>query len=367
MTRRVLVIHSRVGGGHLSAARALAAALDATGEARTRLVDVYLDCGRFPATLFPSMYARLTRHAPLGWALLYHGTSRRLDTTRLLRPLVASGLRRVLADDQSDMVVSVVPMVNGVLSRLAKPARLEVVFTDWHAVHPFWLAPGVDHYTAATESARQACVDMGVPAEAVDVVGLPVRPEFAAGQPADPSAFGLEPGRFTVLVMVGAEGSLRTVRNLRYLVRHLVESQVLVVCGRNTALRRRVEALPSRVPLRALGFVENVAGLMRAADVLVTKAGGLTLAEAFCCEVPVVVHDLLPGQEAGNLAYALQHQAVLYAPRPASLAATVTALQADPERRSALAARARRLVRTDAAARIASAILDRAAVGGALA
>ena len=62
------------------------------------------------------------------------------------------------------------------------------------------------------------------------------------------------------------------------------------------------------MPLHALGFVDNVAELMRAADMLVTKAGGLTLAEAFCCGVPVVVHDVLPGQEAGNLEYVLQPQ-----------------------------------------------------------
>src|SRR5262249_23530187 len=149
------------------------------------------------------------------------------------------------------------------------------------------------------------CIRYGAAPEAVEVIGLPVRPEFSL--PRDPAAradvlprVGLDPGRLTVLVMVGAEGSPRALHNVAYLARQPRDAQLLVISGRNEALRRQVEALG----VRAVGFVDNVAELMRAADLLVTKAGGLTLAEAFCSGIPVVIHDLLPGQEAGNLAYA---------------------------------------------------------------
>src|SRR5439155_24536726 len=101
-------------------------------------------------------------------------------------------------------------------------------------------------------------------------------------------------------------------------------AEMVVVCGRNEGLRARVAKLPARMPLRALGLVDNVAELMRSAEVLVTKAGGLTLAEAFCCGVPVVVHDVLPGQEAGNLEYVLARQAVEYAPTATRLSQLVT-------------------------------------------
>jgi processive 1,2-diacylglycerol beta-glucosyltransferase len=253
--------------------------------------------------------------------------------------------------------------VNGVVAECVHP--FEVVLTDWHSVHRFWVAPGVDHYTTPTESARLDCIRYGAPASAVEVVGLPVRRAFAL--PFDPaerarclSGLGLDPRRFTVLMMVGAEGSPGALRNVARLARTaLSEAQLVVVCGRNATLRRRVEALPRNVPVRALGFVDNVAELMRSADVLVTKAGGLTLAEAFCCGVPVVVHDLLPGQEAGNLAYVLGEHAVEYAPRPAQLARTVKALQSDPARRADLVAQARRLARPQAADEIADGLLAR--------
>ena len=337
-----------------------------------RLVDAYVDCGRFPVTRFPWAYARLARHHPRLWALLYAGTQFGLDPRYVIGPFLRAGLKRLFAEERPDVVVSTLPVVNGLLAREANHrARIEVVLTDWHSVHPFWVARGVDHYTAPTESARQDCLRFGAQPEVVDVVGIPVRREFAGGVSPDErrlmrsqclSSLGLEPRRFTVLAMVGAEGSPRSLRNVAQLAAAdlQADAQLVVVCGRNDELRQRVERLPARVPLKALGFVEDGANLMRAADLLVTKAGGLTLAEAFCCAVPVVIHDVLPGQEAGNLEYVLQHGAVAYAPRPRALIQVVAELASDARKREELGRRGAQLARPHAAAQIVENLLARA-------
>ena len=174
--RRVVVVYSRVGGGHLSAARALAAELEATGEATTKIVDAYVECGRFPLTLFPAAYARLARHHPRLWSMVYHG-SQGLDPKRILGPFLRRGFRRLMTAERPDLVVSVLPGINGLLAEAADyvDARLEVVLTDWHSVHQFWVAAGVSHYTTPTESARQDCIRFGAQASAIDVLGIPVR------------------------------------------------------------------------------------------------------------------------------------------------------------------------------------------------
>src|SRR5215216_4311989 len=161
--RRVLIVHSRVGGGHLSAARALAEELESTGEAYTRLIDAYVDCGRFPVTMFPAAYARLARNHPRLWWTVYHATDTRVDPKHVLRPFLSRGVTRVLQEYQPDLVVSVLPAVNGVLAQASARtgARLEVVLTDWHSVHRFWVARGVQHYTVPTTSARADCVRFG--------------------------------------------------------------------------------------------------------------------------------------------------------------------------------------------------------------
>jgi UDP-N-acetylglucosamine:LPS N-acetylglucosamine transferase len=341
--------------------------LESTRQATARLVDAYLDCGRFPVTLFPAAYARLARNHARLWAALYHGSNTSLDPTRVLRPFLRAGFRTLMTLERPDLVVSVVPVVNGVLVEAteAAHARLEVVLTDWHSVHRFWVAPGVDHYTAPTDSARKDCIRFGAPAAKVDVVGIPVRRAFSAhvGRHSEPtrdlSELGLNPGKFTILAMVGAEGSPRALRNIAQLAQLELDAQLVVVCGRNDVLRQRVQRLPARMPLHALGFVEKVAELMRGADVLVTKAGGLTLAEAFCSRVPVVVHDVLPGQEAGNLEYVLRQGAVRYAPHPSALTRVVSELIAHPMERRALAERGAALARPDAAQRIVRGMLAR--------
>jgi processive 1,2-diacylglycerol beta-glucosyltransferase len=344
--RRVLLVYARVGGGHLSAARALAEEFEAHGS-QTRLVDAYLECGQFPLTLFPKAYAELARHHPRLWSVLYRG-SNRLDPKLVLGPFLRAGLRQVAREEQPDVIVSVLPVVNGLL---AEVGRTEVVLTDWHAVHRSWVAGGVAHYTAPTESAASDCVLYGAPPGAVDVVGIPVRSMFASPAPRTTRE------RFTVLVMVGAEGSPRAIDNVRALLG--LEIDVQVVCGRNVQLLNQVQALTGRARLQAFGFVENVAELMRSCDVLVTKAGGLTLAEAFACGAPVVVYDVLPGQEAGNLAYALAHQAVLHSHSPPELALHVAALRDDADKRAQLAKNGARLARPYAAEEIVSAVLRR--------
>jgi UDP-N-acetylglucosamine:LPS N-acetylglucosamine transferase len=366
--RRVVVVYSRVGGGHLSAARALAEELESTGEATAKIVDAYVECARFPVTLFPAAYARLARRHPRLWSMVYNG-SQGLDPKRVLGPFLRSGFRRLMAQERPDLVVSVLPGVNGLLAEAtdAFDARLEVVLTDWHSVHRFWVAPGVAHYTTPTESARQDCIRFGAPESAIAVVGIPVRRAFAAESSKDRERrlsltrrkLGLEPTRFTVLAMVGAEGSPRALENIARLAQLDKDFQMVVVCGRNAVLRRHVEQLQARTRLLAVGFVENVAELMSAADVLVTKAGGLTLAEAFCRAVPIVVHDVLAGQEAGNLAYVLQREAVEYAPNPPELTRLITELYADPVRRAALAERGAQLARPAAAQHIAHDLLGR--------
>jgi UDP-N-acetylglucosamine:LPS N-acetylglucosamine transferase len=352
-------VHSRVGGGHLSAARALATELEATGRCTARLVDAYVDSGRWPVTRFPTLYAKLARHHPLLWSLLYSSTSHQLmSPSWVIAPFLRRGLRRRLRRERPDVVVSALPVVNGLLAGAAAKvgARLEVVLTDWHSVHPFWQAHGVDYYTTPTESARADCIRFGAPPGAIDVVGIPIRREFAVQR-----APGKRRDGFTVLAMVGAEGSPRALRNIAALASSDLDAQLIVVCGRNSELRQQVEQLPARLPLRlkTLGFVEDVAELMRSADVLVTKAGGLTLAEAFCCRVPVVIHDVLAGQEAGNLEYVLAHDAVEYALTPAMLVRAVGELASDPARRARLVERGAALARPDAARQIAANVLRR--------
>ena len=250
--KRVLLVYSRVGGGHLSAARALAAELEATGQATTRLVDIYVEGGRFPVTRFPALYAWMARSQPRLWWMVYRASEGSLiqDPQRVLRLFLRSRLRRLLDEERPDLIVSVLPGVNGVLAQTG--VRLEVVLTDWHSVHRLWVARGVTHYAAPTESARADCIKFGAAPSAVEVVGIPVRRDF--GLPATHASAA----RFRILAMVGAEGSPHALRNLAQLAQQDLDAELIVVCGRNKNLRRELATQERRHRTHVFGFVNNM-------------------------------------------------------------------------------------------------------------
>ncbi len=353
---RALIVYSRVGGGHLAAARAIAEALEATGRLGARLADAYVDYGRFPVTQFPRIYARLARYHPRLWSLVYHASARGVRPDAVLGRFVRPGLRRLMETQRPTVVVSVLPAINELLVEASGHvgARVEVVLTDWHLVHKLWVGEGVDHYTTPTESARLDCIRFGASPSVVDVVGIPVQRPFT-----ECSQVLARHRTFTILAMVGAEGSPRAMRNMTALARAELDAQLVVVCGRNQEMRRRLERIRARMPMRVLGFVDDMAALMRSADLLITKAGGLTLAEAYCCELPVVIHDVLPGQEAGNLEYVRRAGAAEHSSNPRELVRIVSGLATDPVRRARLAESGARLARPHAAAQIAANILAR--------
>ena len=362
-----------MGGGHQSAANALAAAFESAqpGAVRVHVADLYLDHARFPVTRFPALYAWLAANHRHAWQAFFHATNAhvpRLDAPTLaLRPFLMPRLKALISEMQPSIVVSVLPAVNGLLAAAVRSSRcgasVEVVLTDWYDVHQMWVSSGVSHYTAPTEPARQDLIRYGVDPSLIDVVGIPVRPEFASPTvDSDERArtlaeLGLRPERFTVLAMVGAEGSPRALAHLQALLAEDLDAQIVVVCGRNERLKRRLEAVPTHGTVRVLGYTAAVAALMRSADLLVTKAGGVTLAEAFACGVPTVVYDALPGQEVGNKEFAVREGAIEFA--DADLFGVVRALRAAEPRRLHLAERARLLARPDAAPRIVRAMLAR--------
>ena len=372
---RVQILTSVVGGGHRSVARALADALAELGrpELEFWVDDLYVDLARFPASRFPELYAAVTRRYPRIWRAIFRLTDRppRGGWIELLGDqLGGPRLGRLLARRRPEAVVSTLPGVNGFVARSLAHNRLrpnlEVIVTDWADVHSSWVSGGVTHYTVPSQAAARTCRRAGVSAAAITVVGLPVRRQFSDASPtlearrAARDGLGLPAERFVLLAMIGTEGSAGALAHLRALAQVPLDADIVVVCGRNQRLRRQVGGLTSPNRLRALGFVEEVAELMRAADLLVTKPGGVTLAEAFCCGVPVLAFDPLPGQEEANARFAVEHGAAELAATPRHLAELAAELRWSPPRRAELVRGGATLARPTAARDAAEAIVRRA-------
>jgi UDP-N-acetylglucosamine:LPS N-acetylglucosamine transferase len=358
----------------MSVAQALSHALTSLPDVDVKVGtdDLYLNLGRFPTSRFPWFYATVTRRFPRVWRFIYDVTNRPPSGPRYnwIGDIVGGPkLADLIAKRRPDAVVTVLPGTTGFLARSVLrsgvPANVEVVVTDWADIHLGWASTFAAQYTVPTANVVGTLTDVGIPASSVDMHGFLVREQFARveqGPDAKRRArerLGLPTDRFLILAMAGTEGSPAALAHLGAVARTPLDADILVVCGRNRRLYRRIQRLKGANRIVPLAFVQNVADLMVASDVLLTKTGGVTLAEAFCCGLPVLAFDPLPGQEEGNARYVVAFGAAELATSPAHLATLAAELRWSPVRREALCENGLKLASPGAATATARAMVQR--------
>src|SRR3990170_2318250 len=363
----VLIPTASYGSGHNAAARCLAAAFERAG-ARATVVDHFRELVH---PLFDrasrALYYAMLRRAPFLWGAGYAlGDWMRSDSpfTFGVTRIGAERLAALLARLAPDAVVTVHATPAAALSALvargaAVPPHTTVV-TDFVA-HSQWIAPRIDRYCVAALEVKHEFVARGTPGERIVVTGIPVRAEFA--EPVNPlaarQAFGLAPGVPVVLAMAGSQGAFGRLPDVaRALGRLERPVQGVLVAGRDAGLRARLERLTAGTAVRTLGYVGEVRRLMAAADLLVSKAGGMTLAEAMAAGLPLLAYGSLPGQERRNERFAARSGIALIARSPRELAQALARALDAPALRERMRLRMSRLGRPDATARIVELVLE---------
>ena len=323
MIKRILLLISDTGGGHRSAANAIVAALDQTrfgphGEplkVEHRIEDVASHCS-FPLSQLGPAYSAALRFAPPLYGALYHATNgkrRFRSVIRFCEPLYRRRLRDLFRSYRPDVIVSVHPLLNHAALRARADADMNdvpvlTVITDLGRVHEGWLVPEVDAVVVPAREVYHRARERGVPEEKLYLLGHPVHPKFedvSETKAQIRAQLGLPADKTIALLMAGGEGGGKLLPTTLALAKSRLPLHLVVVTGRNASLRTKLDELAPTLamPMTILGYCDNVPALMRSADLLVTKAGPGTIAEASLAEVPVVVYDFIPGQERGNLDY----------------------------------------------------------------
>jgi processive 1,2-diacylglycerol beta-glucosyltransferase len=276
----------------------------------------------------------------------------------------ATNLRPLLQQMRPDVVICTHAFPCGVMAEYKKqfadaPPVVGVV-TDF-VVHAFWIHNNIEAYAVATPEMRATLIARGIPRDRIVVSGIPVRSDFSQRSPdacALRERLGLPHDRQTVLLMGGGLGIGPLESMMHALDRVQAPLCAVAIVGRSARSEQRVLEYAHRVsyPVRVVRFVNNVHEYMHAADVLITKPGGLTSAEALVAQVPTVLFKPLPGQEERNTRYLVQRRAALRAKNPADLTRTVEALLLSEEKRSTMRAAMAQLGKPDAAAQISAMI-----------
>lgn len=335
---RVLLVSAAMGEGHDAAGRAVAAAVaELWPDATVEWVDVLAALGHGTDSLFDRIYAGSVEHWPWLYEYYYGSLWRRPWFARAAKRFIGAWAGRrlepLLARSRPDLVLSTFPMGSTGLEWLRRHRRLAVPTGAWicdFAPHPSWVHAGLDLNLVMHDVAVRPAQD-AVPGAVVAVSAPPVSSWFRPGsRSAARHRLDLPDAMLCAVVSCGSLGFGRVGDTVQELLDGDPRWQVVVVSGRNdrqhAELARR---FGDRQRVRVLGWVENMAELMTAADLVVTNAGGATALEALACGRAVVLHNPIAGHGRANAALLAEAGLVRVCSTPGELADLVRELADD--------------------------------------
>ncbi len=361
----ILFLFSDTGGGHRSAAEAIIEAfeLEFPAQATMEMVDIFKQYAPRPLNLAPVVYPTLSK-MPTVWKIGYHisdGKYRTRFAYSMMWPYLRSSLRRLFREHPADLVVSVHQLINTPVSRAVKKTGVPfmTVVTDLVSTHAAWFCPAANRIIVPTDAAYLRGLSMGIQPDQMEIAGLPVANRFCQpkGDPRELRARLGWPQDIPLILLVGGGEGMGPLAETAYAIDAArLPAGLVVIAGRNKGLKEKLEAHPWKIPAKIYGFVTEMPDFMRAADVLVTKAGPGTISEAFIAGLPLILYSKMPGQEDGNVDYVVNKKAGVWAPEPAFVVKTLRNWLDHPQLLSDTAEISHQLARPDAARQIARAL-----------
>lgn len=371
---KILILSASVGGGHLRAAEAMELALRQTApEAAIRNIDVLTLANKAFRRIYGKGYLDFANRAPHFLGYVYDLLDRPKDKEGEFEPdrlrvalekLNMQPFLKLLQSESWDMVVNTHFLPAEIIGSLRSSGRISVpqvtVTTDF-MTHRLWLQEPCEHYFAATAEGAVYLNSWGVQRERISVTGIPIHPVFCRrkGRSECLEAQGLRGDRPIVLLLSGGfgVGPIETILQAALTVESPMD--VVVVCGRNEELSRRLarQQPPRRHRVKILGYTSDIDELMAVADVVISKPGGLTSAEALARGSVLAIVNPIPGQESRNSDYLLENGAAVKIGPVATLSYKIDTLLNDPKRLARLKANSRKLGRPRAAFAVAEKVL----------
>ncbi|MGI8956409.1 MAG: MGDG synthase family glycosyltransferase [Chthoniobacterales bacterium] len=338
MEKRILILTAGFGEGHNSAARGMRNGLAAVsgGLAVVEMHDVFSETFGFANDWARHGYLAMINRAPRAWGWFY----RQLDGRDNYHSQVSwlfmakSSLSQLLVRFQPTAVVSVYPayshMLGTILGGAPASFRQIVCITDSITVNAIWFRCASDLFLVPNEQTAAVLAAAGLPDEKVRVTGFPVTPKFAElGELRQPPVANGE-RRILYMINAGGRAAPEIIRGLS----RLPNVHLTVTVGRDEPLRRTVEGVNTEMERKfeIVGWSDQLPRLMLESHLLISKAGGATVQETIAAKCPMIISQIVPGQEEGNARLIEESRAGLVATTPAAIIAAVERAFADDAR-----------------------------------
>ena len=365
---QILFLMSDTGGGHRAACRAIESALHECYPNRFtfEFVDVWKECTPFPLNTVPRSAARWIEINPAGFSAMFRIWDRLFQTrwwSALYCRQMFSRMRRLYREHPADIIICahaafVRPAIYALRKlRIDKP--FITIITDYAWPQVLWYDRTVDLCLVPTEAALHRGLSLGMNPSQIVPTGPPIHPKFCKIDISPAEArerLGWKLNERTVLMIGGGDGTGPLVSTARALDKRLPSCQLTIVTGHNGAVKSKLESMKWKRAVHIYGFVDDIEVMMRASDVLITKAGPATITEAAVLGLPIVMNTAIKYQESPNVEFVVKHGAGVYAPGPKKTAECVAHLLETDGALEALSRGARTIAQPDAIWKIADQI-----------
>lgn len=338
--KNILVVTASMGSGHNKAANAVAEAIKRKYPVnKINVIDFMSTETAYFNSLVKDIYLKMLDHTPSVYEFFYKFTS---DSTKgstiqsVFAHAMKKDMRELIKKYEADMVICTHPFPCAAASYLKQTGEINIplitVMTDF-CVHQFWLYKNIDIYFTANDLLKREMVNQGLLEERIFVTGIPVGYNFRVDYNRDDllAKFKLEKDKPVALIMGGGLG-LGGVKNaLCQLERLKKDIQILVITGANVALWSEMNeyAQHSKHKIFVWGYSHNIQEFMSVATFLISKPGALTISEALTRELPMILHDPIPGPEVDNAKFVSDNGAAIWVKHQDTLDAVVREVLSD--------------------------------------
>jgi UDP-N-acetylglucosamine:LPS N-acetylglucosamine transferase/predicted metal-dependent phosphoesterase TrpH len=303
--KKVLILTAGFGDGHNTAARNVADALELiSDDVKVETLDLFQSSLGLLNDVLKKAYLGLARYAPSVWSGIYS----MIDNPSFDRVLsvgnLKTALEQAITEGCPDCVISTYPVYAHLMQEIyrdhsERPFRFITVITDSISVNSAWFRAPSDVYCVPNEETAEVLRRHGVAAAKIKAFGFPVNPLFAEmeGQPS-PSDDFVKPCKLLYIINTGKKKAGKAMDRLL----EIPDVELTITVGRDAELKeklaKRTEKYDERV--KVLGWTNQMPRLMASHHLVITKAGGATVQEAIAGRCPMILNQVIPGQEDGN-------------------------------------------------------------------
>lgn len=316
--KNVLILYAKMGKGHYSASMA-------TKEA---LIELYHDKYNVEVIdffgLFSEGFSKSTAAAYDGSVKLmpnfykaFFELSDSAFPVKLINtlnyPSLLAAFKKILSKYDPDIIISTFPIWDYAVAKMWKKqhpgAKFLNIITDSISIHKAWLIADADYRIVPNEDTAKVLMDRGVDPEKIKILGFPVSLTFTKEVEKNTvlNFLNLNPKLFTVLLFAAIGNNKRNLQIIDSVINKKRDYNVIVVTGRNDTLMPKIEHLKYEKNVSVLGWTTNVPELLLSSDIVITKAGGATVMECIAAKKPMIITQVIPGQEEGNAVLIEKH------------------------------------------------------------